>query len=179
GGAGRSRPGASDPPGAAPPRGALARRGVDVASDRSRLDRQTERVELRDPTDRAGADASPGRQSGEREAVARDERIAWILALRNRRDHQAVRGRGRQGFVGVHGDVDFLRRQRVTQRRHEYAYAEASNRLLRAIARGHDLDEFDVDSGELVQRVGDEAALRHRKRTAAGSEAKGHTDSPP
>jgi hypothetical protein len=106
------------------PRGDLADAGVDVAPDRHDAQTQAERLELGDPPRRAGTDRRSCRQLAEHPAVAGDQRVARVLPRRDRGDHEPrVRCRG-EVLVGVHGDVDLVRDERVAQLRDEHADAQ-------------------------------------------------------
>ena len=66
--------------------------GVDVAADRLDAQAEAERGELRGAARGAGADDRAGGQLAEGEAVAGDERVAGVLAHRDRGDDQAGSG---------------------------------------------------------------------------------------
>jgi hypothetical protein len=129
-------------------------------------------MQLRDSAHRARADRRAGRQVGEDETVAGDERVPRILALRDGGDVQPRVLRGGQVLVGVHGEVDLLRDQRVAQRGDEDPDAELSDRRGGAVTRGDDPDQLDRAAGGSGQRIGDELGLGERKSAASSAEAK-------
>jgi hypothetical protein len=71
----------------------------------------------------------------------------------------------------VHREVDLVGDQGVTQRGHEYADAQPGDRRGRAVARGHDPNQFDRTSGGGGQRVGDQLRLGECERAATRTEA--------
>ena len=144
--------------------------GVDVAADRLDPQAEAERGELRGAARGAGADDRAGGQLAEGEAVAGDERVAGVLAHRDRGDDQAGLGRDRQVLERVHREVDLAALQGVPDGGGEDAgAADGGQRRGRGVTEGGDLDQLDLVA-ERPQLVGDPPGLGGREGAAAGAE---------
>ena len=144
--------------------------GVDVAADRLDAQAEAERGELRGAARGAGADDRAGGQLTEGEPVAGDERVAGVLAHRDRRDDQAGLGCDRQVLERVHREVDLAALQGVPDGGGEDAgAADGGQRRGRGVAEGGDLDQLDLVA-ERPQLVGDPPGLGGREGAAAGAE---------
>src|SRR5262249_35188150 len=137
----------------------LAQPGVDVPPDRYALEAPPERVDLRDPAYRPGADPGCVGQLGQGQPVAGHQHVTGVGPRRYGRDTQPSGGRRRKIFVRVDGEVDVFGGQRLAQGRHEDADTEAHHRCGRPVTGRGYLDQLHVTTGRRTESVRDRAGL--------------------
>ena len=172
--------GGGEDDGVEPALGDGAQAGVDVAAQAGDHQAEAERLELRAPAGRPGADGGAGGQLAEGEPVAGDERVARVLAGGHGGDgRRGIRGGG-QVLERVHGEVDPAVGEGGAQRGDEHAGAAELGERGGAVevALGAHLDELDLVA-ERAQPVGHPGGLGGGEGGAAGAEAqRGHASSP-
>src|ERR687898_654036 len=153
---------------------------VDVPADGHHVQAQAERPELRSPSRRTRADARTHRELREGEPVTGAENVARVLPRWNGGDRQVVLRRRRKVLEGVHGQVDPVSEQGITQGADEdTGTADPGERLGGDVSAGGDLDQLGPPPGRGHDRLGDTARLCQGERAAAGPQLEGRHRAPP
>ena len=140
----------------------------------------SEGVELGHPAGRAGADRGsprPARPASDRPRA--DQRVARVVPQRYGGDASARRPArsGRSLYEWTAKSISFAC---SASRRAETNTPdpELLHRRVRAVAVGHDLDQFDRLTGGGGDLLGHRPRLRHRERAAAGAQLERHASAP-
>ncbi len=160
----------------------FAQPGVDIAAQRYYAQIGPAMQHQGGAAQTGGADQCAFGQFVERARAVADQRVAWIAALEEAAQHQALGQARRHVLHAVHGQVDGPGQQRLFDFLGEQALAAGlgQSAVLDAIAGGAHRHDFD---GGLVgqsgmsprQATAHDVRLDQRQRTCAGADAQdGH-----
>src|SRR5579863_668617 len=161
--------------GIALPRIELAEARIHVASHFDNLEIRANGAQLRSAAQAARGNARAAWKRRKRLAVSRDQRVARIVAAKNRQYAASIGKLSGNILHAVNGDVGAARKQRLLELFREHALnAHLLERGIGVmVAGGLDHDDFRRHAARLFQRVTNAIGLPESERAAASADAQG------